>query len=183
ALAPGAGHGKRLWPLRRFIDVGRFLQQECGTRVLIIGGADDRQRGRQDQERPGTAAGRFSGGRTLRHTAALFKHLNLVVANDSAPMHLAAAAGAAVVEISCHPASGDSFHANSPVRFRPWTKQYAILQPPQATEPCTTSCEWHEAHCILGVSVEAVREAARTLFACRLGSLKRSTASGGSSFS
>jgi hypothetical protein len=85
-------------------------------------------------------------------------------------MHLAAAGGAAVLEISCHPTSGDPLHLNSPVRFHPWVEEYAVLQPPQAAEPCTSSCECHEAHCILGVSVEVVQEAARTLLARRLGS-------------
>ena len=96
--------------------------------------------------------------------------LVLVVANDSGPMHLAEAAGAAVVEISCHPTGGDSLHSNSPVRFHPWVKEYVVFPPPQAREPCTSSCECHEAHCILGVSVEVVQEAARTLLARGLGS-------------
>jgi lipopolysaccharide heptosyltransferase II len=170
AIAPGAGHPKRLWPLRRFVDLGRFLQQEWGARLLIIGGPEDRKRALQLQANLGTAAVSFAGEMTLRQTAALLEHVPLVVANDSGPMHLAAAAGAAVVEISCHPASGDPLHVNSPVRFHPWVEEYDVLQPPRAAEPCTGSCEWHEAHCILGISVEAVREAARTLLARRLGS-------------
>jgi ADP-heptose:LPS heptosyltransferase len=169
-IAPGAGHPKRLWPLCRFVDLGRFLQQEWGARLLIIGGPEDRKRALQLQENLGTAAVSFAGEMTLRQTGALLEHVPLVVANDSGPMHLAAAAGAAVVEISCHPASGDSLHVNSPVRFHPWVEEYAVLQPPRAAEPCIGSCEWHEAHCILGISVEAVREAARTLLARRLGS-------------
>src|SRR5262249_38735179 len=127
ALAPGAGHGKRLWPANRFIDVGRFLQQEWGARVLITGGPDDPERALQVQESLGTGAVSLAGEMTLRQSAALLEHVKLVVTNDSGPMHLAAAAGATVVEISCHPASGDSLHRNSPVRFRPWTKDYAVL--------------------------------------------------------
>jgi lipopolysaccharide heptosyltransferase II len=173
SIAPGAGHPKRLWPLSRFVDLGRFLQQECRARVLIIGGPQDREKGRQLQENLGTGAINFAGEMTLRQTGALLEHVPLVVANDSGPMHLAAAAGAAVVEISCHPTSGNPLHSNSPARFHPWAKEYVVLQPPQAAEPCASSCEWHEAHCILGVTVEAVQEAARTLLARRLGQQKR----------
>ena len=169
-IAPGAGHPKRVWPLCRFIDLGRFLQQECGARLLIFGGPEDRERGLQLQENLGTSAVSFAGEMTLRQTGALLEHVPLVVSNDSGPMHLAAAGGAAVLEISCHPTSGDPLHLNSPVRFSPWAKEYAVLQPPMAVEPCTKSCEWHEAHCVLGISVEDVREAARTLLARRLGS-------------
>jgi ADP-heptose:LPS heptosyltransferase len=169
-LAPGAGHPKRLWPLRRFIDLGRSLQQECGARLLVIGGPEDRGRALQFQEDLGSSVINLAGEMTLRQTGALLEHVQLVVANDSGPMHLAAAAGAAVVEISCHPTFGDPLHVNSPVRFHPWVKEYAILQPSQAAAPCTTSCERQEAHCILGISVDAALEAARTLLARRLGS-------------
>jgi lipopolysaccharide heptosyltransferase II len=171
-IAPGAGHPKRVWPLCRFIDLGRFLQQECGARLLIFGGPEDRERALQLQENLGTSAVSFAGEMTLRQTGALLEHVPLVVSNDSGPMHLAAAGGAAVLEISCHPTSGDPLHLNSPVRFHPWVEEYTVLQPPQAAEPCTGGCEWHEAHCILGVSVEVAQEAARTLLARRLGSLQ-----------
>jgi len=169
-IAPGAAHPKRLWPLRRFIALGRSLQQEFGAYLVIIGGAEDRERALELQENLGTAAVSLAGEMTLRQTGALIEHVPLVIANDSGPMHLAAAAGAAVVEISCHPTCGDPLHSNSPVRFRPWCKEYIVLQPPKASDPCTSSCEWHEAHCILSVSVEVVREAARALLARRLGS-------------
>jgi ADP-heptose:LPS heptosyltransferase len=176
SLAPGAGHPKRLWPLRRFIELGRFMQQEFGARLLIIGGPEDHERALQLQANLGTGAVSFAGEMTIRQTAALLEHVPLIVANDSGPMHLAAAAGTAIVDISCHPIFGDPLHSNSPVRFHPWVKEYAVLQPPQAAEPCTTSCEWHEAHCILGISVQAVREAARTLLARRLGSAEANRA-------
>jgi lipopolysaccharide heptosyltransferase II len=177
-VAPGAGHPKRLWPLGRFIDLGHFLQRECGARLLIVGGPEDRDRALEIQENLGTAAVNFAGEMTLRQTGALLEHAQSMVGNDSGLMHLAAAAGAAVVEVSCHPAGGDPLHYNSPVRFRPWVKEYAVLQPSEAAEPCRGACEWHEAHCILGVSVEAVQEAVRTLLA-RTQSTTKSEKQGG----
>lgn len=162
-IAPGAGYPKRLWPLGRFIGLGRLLAKEFGARLLIVGGPEDRESGLRLQEQLGPAAVSFAGELTLRQTAALLEHTQLVIANDSGPMHLAAAAGAAVVGISCHPAGGDLAHANSPVRFRPWTSRYVVLQPQQAADPCSASCEWHEAHCILGVTLDQVWGAARAL--------------------
>jgi ADP-heptose:LPS heptosyltransferase len=171
-IAPGAGHPKRMWPLARFIELGRALHRQFGARFVVVGGQEDRERALYLQENLGVAAVSFAGELTLRQTGALLQHVPVVIANDSGPMHLAAAAGAAVVEISCHPIAGDLLHANSPVRFRPWVKEYAVLQPPQAARPCTCSCEWHEAHCILGVSVEAAREAAESVLAVRLSSVQ-----------
>jgi ADP-heptose:LPS heptosyltransferase len=167
-LSPGAGAQKRLWPLTRFVELGRILQKELGARLIVVGGPEDRERGISIQEELGAAAASFAGEMTLRQTAAILEHTPLVIANDSGPMHLAAAAGAAVVEISCHPTTGNPAHANSPMRFRPWAKGSIVVQPREASEPCTSACERHEAHCILGVSVEMVHEATRKLLANRL---------------
>ena len=162
-LAPGAGYPRRLWPIGRFIELGRYLQREHAARLLIVGGPEDRERGERLKKELGAAAINFAGETTLRQTAALLEHTRLVVANDSGPMHVAAAAGAAVVEISCHPATGEHNHSNSPTRFRPWTEEYAVLQPPGASTPCEAGCEWHEAHCILNVSCDIVKEAVTSI--------------------
>jgi heptosyltransferase-2 len=156
-----------LWPLNRFIEFGRILQKELGARLVVVGGPEDREKGINLREELGSAAVNFAGETTLRQTAAILEHTPLVIANDSGPMHLAAAAGAAVVEISCHPTLGDPAHANSPQRFRPWAKDCIVVQPLKASEPCTSACVGDEAHCILDVSVEMVQAAARKLLANR----------------
>ena len=115
----------------------------------------------------------IAGQMTLRQTAAVLERTNLVIANDSGPMHLAGAAGVPVVEISCHPADGNVLHANAPQRFHPWEERYEVVQPVKAHEPCTGSCEWHDAHCILGVSVEMVTEAVRRLQTRSAGTTER----------
>jgi heptosyltransferase-2 len=166
-IAPGAGHAKRIWRLGLFVQLSRLLVGEFGARILIVGGTEDRDRGARLKEELGSAAVDFTGKTTMRQTAALLRHCTLTIANDCGPMHLAAAAGTAVVEISCHPAGGDPLHYNSPERFAPWCADRVVLQPAHATSPCTTSCEWHEAHCILNITTDQVMEAVRYLLARR----------------
>jgi heptosyltransferase-2 len=163
ALAPGAGHPKRQWPLERFIQLGLLLLREFDARIIIVGGPGDRERASRLSEVLGRRVVSVAGQMTLRGTATLLKCSDIVIANDSGPMHLAAAAGVPVVEISCHPADGNPLHANSPCRFHPWASQYGVVQPEDAQSPCTDSCGWHDAHCILGVSVEMVFEAVRVV--------------------
>jgi ADP-heptose:LPS heptosyltransferase len=163
-VAPGAAFPKRVWPLGRFITLGRLLVKEFGVRIIVVGGPGDQERGQRLAEELGPMAVSFAGKLTLRQTAALLEHTPIVIANDSGPMHLAAAAGAEVVEISCHPVGGDPNHAHSPVRFHPWAREYVVVQPREASPPCTGGCECDaEAHCILGVSVDEVWEAAKAL--------------------
>lgn len=163
AMAPGAGHSKRQWPLGRFIQLGSQLIRELDCRIVVVGGPEDQERASRLSEALGRSAVSVAGQMTLRETAAVLEHTNLAIANDSGPMHLAAAAGVPVVEISCHPVEGDVLHANAPARFHPWEERYEVVQPVKGREPCTGSCEWHDAHCILGISTEMVMDAVRRL--------------------
>jgi ADP-heptose:LPS heptosyltransferase len=175
-LALGAGEQKRIWPVERFVELARKMQRECGVRIVAVGGAEDRDRGSRLAMELGLGATNLAGGLTLRQTAALFERVPLVIANDSGPMHLAAAAGAAVLEISCHPSPGEPSHRNSPARFHPWTKEYAVVRPSSPAEPCTSGCESAAAHCILGVSVGMAQEVAKCLLASR--QVEKATRSG-----
>ncbi len=166
ALGVGAAHRRRRWPLARFVEVGRFLEAKYGGRIAIVGGLEDKAFG----ERAASAipnAINFCGSLTLRETGALLERAQLTVANDSGPMHVAAAAGSAVVEISCHPRNADANHENSPVRFGPWTRACVVLGPEAPTEPCRRGCEQNHAHCILGVSAEEAKAAAESLLFSR----------------
>lgn len=162
AVAPGARHAKRQWPLERFVQLGCQLTHELGAKILVVGGEEDKERAQELAEALGDEGFSFAGA-TIRQTAAMLELAKLAISNDSGPMHLAAAAGVPVVEISCHPANGDPSHANSPVRFRPWVKEHIVIQPAAPREPCGAACEWHEAHCILGVSIAAVERAVQQL--------------------
>jgi heptosyltransferase-2 len=159
ALAPGAGHPKRQWPLGRFIELGKRFLRAGDYTIVIVGGAEDIERAARLAESLGESAVNVSGKMSLRETAAVLELSSLAIANDSGPMHMAAAARAPVVEISCHPSNGNPVHANSPQRFHPWTDIYEVVQPAQAREPCSEACEWHDAHCILDVSIDMVLSA------------------------
>ena len=168
ALSIGAAHRRRRWPLARFVEVGRFFNAKYDARVVVVGGQEDSQFAqRVEGAIPGAID--FCGSLSLRQTAALLERVQLTVANDSGPMHLAAAAGSAVVEISCHPKNGDANHENSPVRFKPWTVERVVLQPDAPTGPCRDGCGQNHAHCILSVGANDVKRAAEFLLASRIG--------------
>jgi heptosyltransferase-2 len=163
AFAPGAGALKRRWPIQRFAELGRLLLCEYDARLAVVGGPEDRHLGAQLQSGLGPGVLNLAGRATLRETAAVLERCQLAVTADSGPMHLAAAAGSAVVEISCHPSAGDIEHYNSPVRLHPWGVPYAVLQPEHAADGCRDSCESSEPHCILEIQPDQVLEAVRRL--------------------
>jgi ADP-heptose:LPS heptosyltransferase len=96
ALHAGAGDPRRRWPAERFAAVADGLAA-AGVRPVLVGSTDDE---------PVSAAVRAAArgrvhdltGRTdLGTLAAVLRRCAVVVANDSGPLHLARAAGAATV--------------------------------------------------------------------------------------
>ncbi|MBT8763361.1 glycosyltransferase family 9 protein [Desulfohalobiaceae bacterium Ax17] len=159
SLAPGAGASKRRWPLSRFAEVGVCLQEEYHAQFLIVGGPEEEALGRELQQELGDAVINTVGHTTLHQTAALLKRCRLFIGNDAGPMHIAAAVGVPVVEMSCHPETGSLLSANSPKRFGPWSGKHMVIQPKAPLPPCVDECVSDRPHCILGITVEQVKQA------------------------
>ena len=159
SFGPGAGAPKRMWPLSNFVELGAWLKQEVNAHLVVVGGEGEEPLGQELQRQLGDRVINLVGQTTLRQTGALLKRCYLYVGNDAGPMHLAAAAGIPVIEISCHPLGGSPLHANSPRRFGPWRVPHRVLQPETAVDPCVDACTAARAHCILGVAPERAIEA------------------------
>jgi heptosyltransferase-2 len=163
AFSPGSRAMTRCWPLERWIELGRRLKGEFEPRIVILGSEQEKELGACIEKSLGSTVINLVGCATLRQTSAILERCSLTVSNDSGPMHLAGAAGSAVVEISCHPRGGDPYHGNSPTHFHPWGVPHIVLQPEPAVPPCSNSCNSPVAHCILGIDVESVQQAVRNL--------------------
>jgi ADP-heptose:LPS heptosyltransferase len=98
ALVPGAGDGRRRWPPEKFAALGDRLARE-GARVVVPGVATERaiigRLVRTMNEPVEDLCGRLSLGGLV----GLLSQCNLVVGNDSGPLHLAAAVNTPTVGI------------------------------------------------------------------------------------
>jgi len=158
-FAPGAAHPKRKWPLSNFAAIVSWLEKDYHARILVVGSQGEEGLANELRKQLKGAMIDTVGQTTLRQAAAILKRCHLYVGNDSGLMHLAAAAGVSVVEISCHPKNGLPSHPNSYRRFGPWRVPHRIMQPEKAIPPCLDACMAKEAHCICDVTVEQVKEA------------------------
>lgn len=158
AFAPGAGVSKRMWPLHNFVKLGKWLNRKYNCRIIVIGGQGDYSLGQELLHQLCDSAINAVGQVSLRQTCALLKHCHLYIGNDAGPMHLAAAVSIPVIEISCHPINGSPFHFNSPQRFGPWGGGHHVLQPKNPIHPCSDACTATQAHCILGITVDKVKD-------------------------
>jgi len=102
-LNPGAEYGlAKRWPADRFVAAAVALHQQTGCAWLIFGGAADRELVSRIEIQIGSAVSpnpilNLAGATTLRQLCALLKRCDLLLTNDTGPMHLAAAVGTPVV--------------------------------------------------------------------------------------
>ena len=99
ALHAGANWLLKRWPARRFAELADALSERHGAKVLFIGGEGDRpligQISGRMRARPLVSAGRT----TFRQMGALLKRVQLLISNDSGPLHMGIAAGVPVVAL------------------------------------------------------------------------------------
>ncbi len=164
AMTIGARFQRRVWPLGRFVELGSWFKRNCDGSIVIIGNEEERHLGEEMSRVLGKRVINAAGKTTLRQATALLKRSRLFVGHDSGPMHLAAAVGCPVIEISCHPEGGSTGHPNSPTRFGPWGVPHVILQPRSSLDSCFNACDSDKTHCITGVSVARVEEAFSKLY-------------------
>ncbi len=165
ALGIGAGHPKRCWPPDRFARVAEYLYREHGAIAVLLGGPAERSAAAQISGASQVPVVDAVGHLSLRATAALIRRCLLYVGNDSGILHVSAASGIPVLEISCHPVGGDLEHPNSPERFGPYRVPSVILQPAHpASAACVVGCDADGPHCIEGIAVNEVLDGISTLF-------------------
>ncbi len=98
ALHPGASDPRRRWPARRFAEVGDALG-DAGAEVLITGTAAEAHVVRDVLTAMREPATPVVDTVDLGALAALYAECAVVVSNDTGPVHLAEAVGAATVGI------------------------------------------------------------------------------------
>lgn len=167
ALALGAGVLRRQWPAECFGRVADDLRARSDAQILLVGGDDARRTADEVRHLSHGASVDLVGRTSVGVLAEVLHRADLVIGNDSGPVHVAAAAGTAGVVVSAHPLDGEPWVVNSPNRYRPWGVPSVVLQPPTRLESCgdRPTCLAEEAHCILSVSVTDVVEAAVTMLA------------------
>lgn len=98
AVHPGVGDPRRQWPAEKFAAVARALAA-AGARVLLTGTAQEQALCAEVARLAGGAAEDLCNRLSLGGLAGLLSRCRVVVANDTGPLHVAAAVGAATVGI------------------------------------------------------------------------------------
>src|SRR5262245_5475691 len=161
-LAPGSVWATKRWHPDGFAGVARAMRDE-GARVVVLGAPGEQAIAEDVVRRAGGGATVLAGRTDLATLVAVIDRLALLVANDSAPMHLACARDTPVVAVFC---------ATTPaLGYGPWGPRSAVVQADLACRPCsrhgTGRCPRGTEDCMRLVTAGAVVAAARTLLSAR----------------
>ena len=158
-VCPGATDPRRRWPAERFAAVAAALVGE-GARVLVTGDGRDGGLGAEVARGAGAGVYDVSGRLSLRGLVGVLARAAAVVANDSGPLHLAAAVGAPTVGIFWGPNVVNSTLMER-VRHRP----LCVLDPrcPRCGEDLLRGACPHRDTLVASVTVAEVLASARDL--------------------
>ncbi|MBA4372806.1 MAG: lipopolysaccharide heptosyltransferase II [Thermodesulfovibrio sp.] len=165
ALNPGAAYGSsKRWPPVRFAEVASGFIREKNAGIIILGGpketaiaAEIEQGIRQLLSAAGPSGTgeipviNFAGKTTLRELAALISEADLLITNDSGPMHIGYAVRTPLVAI---------FGSTSPQHTGPVGRDVAVLKKDIDCSPCfERKCRRKDLRCMEMISAAEVYEA------------------------
>jgi heptosyltransferase-2 len=97
-VAPGSKWATKRWPEEYYTELIKNLARS-GVELFLIGGREDRSLCDAILRSSGEAAVNTCGRLSILESAALIRRLDLMIANDSAPLHIADAVGTPVFAI------------------------------------------------------------------------------------
>jgi len=154
ALAPGAAHATKRWPLEHWRALIAELGATAGPLILVGGPEDVPLASQLANMAPGlvlTAAGQFG----LLQTAALLRRASVLVSGDTGVMHMATAVGTPVVALF-----GPTVQAFG---FFPYTSRARVLELALDCRPCTSKggaqCPLGHHRCLHDLSPKLVYQA------------------------
>jgi ADP-heptose:LPS heptosyltransferase len=157
-VACEASSALKTWPVERFLAASMAIAARAGLAVVLVGET-------KPSQSPMHCSVIDLRGRTdLHDLIAILAHARIVLSNDSAPAHLAAALGVPVVAIGGGgmPARYLPYPAGDPTTDRP---HLVIVDPPWPCFGCGWNCRYAPprntpAPCVTAITVDAVVGAA-----------------------
>jgi len=143
-IAPGARWKTKRWPGENFGKLSSFLP----IKTVIVGSKGERKTASEIVSLSQGKAISLTGKTDLKELIELIRGARFMVANDSGPMHIAAALGIPVFAI---------FGPTSPVRTGPYGERHVVIRQDVSCAPCfKKTCD--DMKCMDGLSAEKVYE-------------------------
>jgi heptosyltransferase-2 len=125
---PGAtGSRAKIWSAARFGEAAKRVASSTGARVVILGGESEGALAREVAAAVGEPSLQLQGKTSLSELLGVLSELSLFLANDSGPMHLAAALGTPTLAM---------FGPTDPRETAPLGPRAKVVREPVDCSPC-----------------------------------------------
>jgi heptosyltransferase-2 len=158
-IAPGSVWATKRWLPERFAQVADLLIEELQVRIVLLGSKEDEELCFKISDSMKTKPIIATGKMSILQSAALISKCKVIISNDSAPVHMAAAMGTPVVEIygSTVPEFG----------FAAYGEENIIIEKPLYCRPCgihgKNRCPEKHFRCMREITTQEVFEAVKSV--------------------
>jgi heptosyltransferase-2 len=155
AINPGAHYGSaKRWPAEKYAELASLLQNRMKAKILVIGSVDETPLAEtiatQMKENPHVLTGKTS----LSRLAAVLSLVDLLVTNDTGPMHLANFLKIPLVAL---------FGPTEPARTGPFLQPATVIHKGAPCWPCFYRDCPYDHQCMMNISSEEALEACQRL--------------------
>lgn len=151
ALVPCSRWHTKTWAAQGFIDAARRMLKTGPMSFYVVGGPSDVAICQQIADEIGHCASNLAGKYSIPESCGLLKQMDLVISNDSGPMHMSAAVGTPVLAL---------FGPTEASRTGPYGKDHRVLTADVDCRPCfSRTCGKDGIPCLSGITAERVAQA------------------------
>ena len=152
ALLPVSRWPSKNWPAESFAAAAGKIREKRGGSFFVLGGAGEADVCAGLQRSIGEGAVSMAGRLSLPALGGFLKQMDLLIANDSGPVHMAAVVGTPAVVI---------FGPTDPRRTGPYGQKHKVLSAEMDCRPCfSRACRFGEPKCMAAVTADQVAEVA-----------------------
>jgi heptosyltransferase I len=152
AMVPVSRWATKNWPAECYVEVIRFLRRYREASFFLLGGPADREICDRIESEAGGGVVNKAGELSLVETGSLLGSMDILISNDSGPVHMAVAVGIPTLVI---------FGPTDPLRTGPYGDKQRVVTANLDCQPCfSRTCRRAGIPCLSGVTPERVGEVA-----------------------
>jgi len=157
-IHPGASCPSKIWPGERFAEAADRLAEKYGFKILLVAGPKDIKLAQNVISSLHHPVINLAGKTSVSQLASVLKRCQLVISNDSGPVHVASGVGVPVISIF-----GRNQKGLSPVRWGPVGKRDKILHKEVGCSECLAHNCRKDFACLKAITVDDVINAAESV--------------------
>ena len=147
-ISPGARSQIKRWDRDKFAELVPLLIKEYGAKIILVGDKEDAAVSKYIAQQASSQVLDLTAGTSIQQLAYLLQKASLLIANDSAVLHLASYMNTPIVVI---------FGPTDETKYGPWSKTFAVAKKDISCRPCEKAqCPLGTLDCMHFIKVEDV---------------------------